>query len=127
MFNGLFRYGHKNAVMSFAVIILALIPALMVAAVYFQLPETIATNIDAAGEVTRWSGRWTVALVPILNIGIAVGSMARAYQMARLQDEETAAELTFRRFVRMGLVSVVILNIANLFMLYMALSGAGML
>lgn len=127
MFNGLFKYGHKNAVMAFAVIILGIIPLLMVAAVFFQLPETIATNIDSAGEVTRWGGRWTIWLVPLINVGIAVGSMSRAFQMARLQDEEFAAEVTFRRFVRMGLVSAVILNVANLFMLYMALRGAGML
>ena len=124
----MFRFGKKNGYLAIALLVLGVIPVLVAIFVVPQLPESIPTKFDAAGEVVRWGSRLDTLFVPVLCFLLSIATYVSGRRQATAQavESEILAEQGFGRFMRNGLVTAVILNVANAYFMYTALTGTGL-
>lgn len=120
----MFRYGKANGYMAIALAVLCVVPLIETIVVFPQLSDTVVIGFNAAQETAREGSRWYLALLPLLSLALGVASLLSGFNRAGGNGESaTVAALTFRRYVRNGLVTVVIFNFANIYLLSMALTG----
>ncbi|MDY2777160.1 MAG: DUF1648 domain-containing protein [Collinsella sp.] len=121
----MFKYGRKSGLMSVALIVLSVIP--IVTAIFFlpQMPEAVPIKFNAAGEAVRWSSHIEMMIAPGLTLLLGLASYVTAGRQARSHEGESdaMARLTAERFLRNGLVTAVVLNLANAYIFYTALTG----
>ena len=113
----MFKYGKKAGIMSIVLIVLAVVPLITAALFVPQMPEQVAMRIAQSGEVMRWGSR-------LLGLAtyMSAGKQARAHEI----DSPAMAVVTAERFLRNGIVTGVVLNLANAYMFYAALTGHGL-
>jgi len=116
----MFKYGKKAGIMSIVLIVLAVVPLITAAIFVPQMPEQVAMRIAQSGEVMRWGSRFAVLLG--LATYMSAGKQARAHEI----DSPAMAVVTAERFLRNGIVTGVVLNLANAYMFYAALTGHGL-
>lgn len=122
------KYGKKAQVLAIVLIVLAVIPALTAIICLPQMPEVVPMKFDAAGEVVRSSTRFEMLIVPALSTLLCLATYMSAGKQARAHEKEseTMARLTAERFLRNGVVTGVVLNLANAYLMYVAMTGTGM-
>lgn len=122
----MFRYGKTNGLMALALAVLSVIPLIEIAVFLPQLPETVVIGFNAAAETARTGTRWHLVLLPVICVALGAASLVSAYRRAGGSGEAVGiAALTFKRYVRSGLIASAIFNVANIYLLYMALTGQG--
>lgn len=124
----MFKYGKKAGIMSVALIILAVVPLLTAAIFVPQMPEQVAMKVSQSGEVLRWGDRYQMFVVPVFAVLLGLATYMSAGKQARAHEEDSPAMavVTAERFLRNGVVTGVVLNIANAYMFFAALTGNGM-
>lgn len=122
------QFGKKAQVLGIVLIVLAIIPVATAIVCLPQMPEVIPMKFDAAGEVVRSSTRFEMLIVPILATLLCLATYMSAGKQARAHAEESEAmaRMTAERYLRNGVVTGVVLNLANAYMMYVALTGAGL-
>lgn len=124
----MFRYGKTNGYLAIALLVLGILPIVLALFIVPQLPDTIATQFDSAGNATRWMSRTDLIYVPVLCLLLSGATCLTAFRQARLSlDSEVVAGLTFRRYIRNGLVTSVIINVLNGYMMFSAATGTAFL
>lgn len=124
----MFRYGKTNGYLAILLIALGVLPVVLAAILVPQMADSIPTQFDAAGNVTRWGSRFDLLYVPALCFLLSAGTCLTAFRQARLSDDSHAiAAMTFRRYVRNGLVTSVIINVLNAYMMISAMTGTAYL
>ena len=121
----MFKYGKKAGIMSIVLAALAIIPLLVVMYFIPQLPESVPMEFSA-GVATRFSNRYELLLVPAFAFLLCMATYMSAGKQARAHEEESeaAAVLTAERYLRNGIVTGVVLNLANAYLAYMAVTGS---
>ncbi len=121
----MFKYGKKAGIMSIVLAALAIIPLLVVMYFIPQLPESVPMEFSA-GVATRFSNRYELLLVPAFAFLLCMATYMSAGKQARAHEEESeaAAVLTAERYLRNGVVTGVVLNLANAYLVYMAVTGS---
>lgn len=121
----MFKYGKKAGIMSIVLAALAIIPLLVVMYFIPQLPESVPMEFSA-GVATRFSNRYELLLVPAFAFLLCMATYMSAGKQARAHEEESesAAVFTAERYLRNGIVTGVVLNLANAYLLYMAVTGS---
>ena len=111
--------------MSIVLAALAIIPLLVVMYFIPQLPESVPMEFSA-GVATRFSNRYELLLVPAFAFLLCMATYMSAGKQARAHEEESeaAAVLTAERYLRNGIVTGVVLNLANAYLVYMAVTGS---
>ncbi len=121
----MFKYGKKAGYLGVATIILALVPTVIALAVIPGLPDQVPMRWDSAGEVIRWGSRYEMLIPPVMAIafgfGIYVQTMRKAAEHAK--DSMIMAVGTAERFLRSGVITTAVINVANFYLLYVTLSG----
>ena len=123
----MFKYGKKAGIMSIVLAALAIIPLLVVMYFIPQLPESVPMEFSA-GVATRFSNRYELLLVPAFAFLLCMATYMSAGKQARAHEEESeaAAVLTAERYLRNGIVTGVVLNLANAYLVYMAVTGSAL-
>lgn len=122
----IFRYGKKGGVMAIFLLVFAVIPILLAIIYVPQMADQVPTKVNAAGEVLRWGSRYEMLVAPALCFLLSVATLGSAFKQANLQkDSKVMARLTYERFVRNGMVTAVVLNLANAYLLIMVMTGRG--
>ena len=123
----MFKYGKKAGIMSIVLAALAIIPLLVVMYFIPQLPESVPMEFSA-GVATRFSNRFELLLVPAFAFLLCMATYMSAGKQARAHEEESeaAAVLTAERYLRNGIVTGVVLNLANAYLVYMAVTGSAL-
>lgn len=122
----MFRYGKTCGLMALALAVLSVVPLIEIALVLPRLPETVVIGFNAATETARTGTRWHLFLLPAICLALGATSLVSAYRRSDATGEEIGiAALTFKRYVRSGLIAAAIFNAANIYLLYMALTGQG--
>lgn len=122
----MFEYGKKAGYMGIGACVLIGIAFLMVFIAWPELGEQVAMRVGEGGEVTRWGSRWELVAAPVLGLALVVGTFMTAFKLAKkYSDEPAMAEMAFQRYMRNALVQGVVFVVATAFILYGALSGAG--
>lgn len=121
----MFKYGKKAGILSIVLAALAIIPLLVVMYFIPQLPESVPMEFSA-GVATRFSNRYDLLLVPAFAFLLCMATYMSAGKQARAHEEESeaAAVLTAERYLRNGVVTGVVLNLANAYLVYMAVTGS---
>ena len=121
----MFKYGKKAGILSIVLAALAIIPVLVVMYFIPQLPESVPMEFSA-GVATRFSNRYELLLVPAFAFLLCMATYMSAGKQARAHEEESeaAAVLTAERYLRNGVVTGVVLNLANAYLVYMAVTGS---
>ncbi len=121
----MFKYGKKAGILSIVLAALAIIPLLVVMYFIPQLPESVPMEFSA-GVATRFSNRYELLLVPAFAFLLCMATYMSAGKQARAHEEESeaAAVLTAERYLRNGVVTGVVLNLANAYLVYMAVTGS---
>ena len=121
----MFKYGKKAGILSIVLVALAIIPLLVVMYFIPQLPESVPMEFSA-GVATRFSNRYELLLVPAFAFLLCMATYMSAGKQARAHEEESeaAAVLTAERYLRNGVVTGVVLNLANAYLVYMAVTGS---
>lgn len=124
----MFKYGKKAGIMSIALIVLAVVPLITAALFVPQMPEQVAMKVSQSGEVLRWGGRYEMFVVPVFAVLLGMATYMSAGKQARAHEEASPAMavVTAERFLRNGVVTGVVLNLANAYMFYAALTGHGL-
>ncbi len=119
-------YGKTAGLMSVALVVLAVLPLVVAAAVFPGLGDQIATAFDTAGKATRTGTSTTVFLLPVLCLVFSAATYWSAGKQARAHEaSEVMARLTVQRYLRNGIVTAVILNLVNVYFLVCAVTGRG--
>lgn len=113
--------------MSVALLALTVLPLISAAVFLPQMGDRIALGFNAAGEPTRWGSRYELLGAPVLCLLLGIGMYVSAHRQARAVAEKTpaASSFTFERFMRNGLVTVVVLNLVHAYLIVSALTGVG--
>ena len=121
----MFKYGKKAGILSIVLAALAIIPLLVVMYFIPQLPESVPMEFST-GVATRFSNRYELLLVPAFAFLLCMATYMSAGKQARAHEEESeaAAVLTAERYLRNGVVTGVVLNLANAYLVYMAVTGS---
>lgn len=107
----MFRYGRTSGIMAVVLLVLGVIPIVMAFVMIPQMPEMVATKFSATGEATQWGSRYDLFFIPALAFLLSVATYLTAQRQARAaEDTPTFAALTYRRYLRNGLVTAVILS-----------------
>lgn len=124
----MFKYGKKAGIMSIVLIVLAVVPLITAAIFVPQMPEQVAMRIAQSGEVMRWGSRYEMFVVPVFAVLLGLATYMSAGKQARAHeiDSPAMAVVTAERFLRNGIVTGVVLNLANDYMFYAALTGHGL-
>lgn len=124
----MFKYGKKAGIMSIVLIVLAVVPLITAALFVPQMPEQVAMRIAQSGEVMRWGSRYEMFVVPVFAVLLGLATYMSAGKQARAHeiDSPAMAVVTAERFLRNGIVTGVVLNLANAYMFYAALTGYGL-
>ena len=124
----LFNYGRRAGVMSVILVVLAIVPALVALSFWPGLPERVAMKVSAAGEVERWGTKFELLVVPALCFAFSLAAYANAGKQAREHagESEGVVRSVCERYLRNGLVIAVVLNLANVYVYYMAITGHGL-
>lgn len=114
--------------MSIVLIVLAVVPLITAAIFVPQMPEQVAMRIAQSGEVVRWGSRYEMFVVPVFAVLLGLATYMSAGKQARAHeiDSPAMAVVTAERFLRNGIVTGVVLNLANAYMFYAALTGHGL-
>ena len=85
-------------------------------------------RIAQSGEVMRWGSRYEMFVVPVFAVLLGLATYMSAGKQARAHeiDSPAMAVVTAERFLRNGIVTGVVLNLANAYMFYAALTGHGL-
>ena len=123
----MFGYGKKESTMVIVTIVLAIVPILITLAFFPQLSDQVAMRFDGAGEVTRWGSKYEVLLAPVLALALGFGTIIMGLRQAQKFDgnDPLMARLTFKRYMRNGIVTGVIMLAASIYLLYAAMTGHG--
>lgn len=124
----MFKYGKKAGIMSIVLIVLAVVPLITAAIFVPQMSEQVAMRIAQSGEVMRWGSRYEMFVVPVFAVLLGLATYMSAGKQARAHeiDSPAMAVVTAERFLRNGIVTGVVLNLANAYMFYAALTGHGL-
>lgn len=115
--------------MTIALIAIALVPLLVTFVCVPQMPDMVPTRFGAGGEVLRYSNRMETFFLPAIGVFLAAASYLTARRQADAQaadGSEAAAELTYARLVRNGIVTGVIIGVASIYFTVAALLGTGL-
>ena len=119
-------YGDKAGWFSIALLVLACVSLVATLIVFPSLPDQIAMRFDSAGNVLRWGSRFEVFLLPVLNLVFSVASYWSAGKQAAAQSSSQAvAQLTVMRYLRNGIVTSIILNLVDVYILFSAITRTG--
>lgn len=122
----LFKYGKKAGYMSIALIVVAIVPLIAILAAMPSMPAQIATRFNAAGKVIGRSDRVSAFLVPGAALIFGFAMLWNAFNQARnIRDSKTVAANVCQRYLRSGIVTMVILNLVNLYVIWCALTETG--
>ena len=121
----MFRYGTRAGVMGIALIILALIPLVGAALIIPGLPESVPMKIAASGEVLRTGSRLELLVAPVLCFLLSVATIGSARKQAEPHGASAMAQSIYERFLRNGLITAVVLNLASAYLFYMVVTGRG--
>ena len=123
----MFGYGKKEGTMAMVTIVLAIIPILVTLMVMPQLADQVATKFDGAGEVARWGSKYELLLAPGLALALGIGTVIMGLRQAQKFDKNDLlmARLTFKRYMRNGIVTGVVMLAASMYLLYSAATGSG--
>lgn len=123
----MFGYGKKESTMVIATIVLAIVPILITLAFFPQLGDQVAMRFSGAGEVTRWGSKYEVLLAPVLALALGFGTIIMGLRQAQKfgDSDPLMARLTFKRYMRNGIVTGVIMLAASIYLLYAAMTGHG--
>lgn len=123
----MFGYGKKEGMMAMATVVLALIPILVTLMFLPQMADQVAMKFDGTGEVARWGSKYELLIAPALALALGVGTIIMGLRQARQFDKSDPlmARLTFKRYMRNGVVTGVILMLATFYLLFSAMSGHG--
>lgn len=120
------EYGDRAGWLSLALLVLACVSLVATLIVFPTLPDQIAMRFDSAGNVLRWGSRFEVFLLPVLNLVFSVAGYWSAGKQAGAQGGSHAvAQLTVQRYLRNGIVTSVILNLVDVYILFTAITGTG--
>ena len=123
----MFKYGRTNGIMAIALTVLSFIPLIELVVLLPQIPETVVIGFNAAADTARTGTRGHLVhlvLLPLICLALGAASLLSAYRRSGADGASPAiAQLTFRRYVRSGLVAAVIFNVANIYLMAMALTG----
>lgn len=123
----MFRYGKSNGIMGIVLLVLGVVPLVVAAFLVPQMADEIPSKFNAAGEVIRWGSRTDLLIIPGLCVLLSAATYFTAHRQARANaDSPVVAEMVFRRMLRNGLVTAVILNVFSLYFLYSAYTGTGL-
>ncbi|MBY4797138.1 DUF1648 domain-containing protein [Collinsella sp. AGMB00827] len=123
----MFAFGKRGGIMAMVLIVLAFIPMVAAALIVPGLAESVPMRIAQDGEVLRWGSRFELLLLPVLCLLLSLATLASGKKSASaLNDEPSMAVMTFERFMRNGIITALILNAANAYMLYMVITGHGL-
>ena len=123
----MFGYGKKESTMVIATIVLAILPILITLAFFPQLSDQVAMRFNGAGEVTRWGSKYEVLMAPVLALALGFGTIIMGLRQAqKFKGSDPLMErLTFKRYMRNGIVTGVIMLAASIYLLYAAMTGHG--
>ena len=122
----MFKYGKTNGIMAVALAVLAVIPLIEIAIFLPQMSDTVVIGFNAVAETARTGSRWHLALLPVICLALGIVSLVSALKRAGATGEpDHIAALTFKRYVKSGLIAAAIFNAANLYLIYMAMTGQG--
>ena len=119
------RFGKKAGVMGVVLLALALLPVIVAVIFLPTLPETVPMKIDAAGKVLREGKNYELLFAPALCFVLSIATYMSAAKQARTQDNATMASLTCERYLRNGIITAVVLNLATAYLFFMVLTGKG--
>ena len=122
----MFKYGKKAGIMSIVLIVLAVVPLITAALFVPQMPEQVAMRIAQSGEVMRCAALRDVRGSRLRRFAGARHLRSRQQARAHEIDSPAMAVVTAERFLRNGIVTGVVLNLANAYMFYAALTGHGL-
>ena len=117
----MFEYGKKNGWMGIALICLSVLPFIIALLIIPNMADSLPMRWDSAGEVTRWGSRYELFLAPVFALFMGLGTYVSASRKGRdltKSDSNAAAILTVTRFLRSGILVSIVLNIANIYLLY---------
>lgn len=120
------EYGDRAGWFSLALLVMACISLVATLIIFPGLPDQIAMRFDSAGNVLRWGSRFEVFLLPVLNLVFSVATYWSAGKQAGAQrSSHTVAQLTVVRYLRNGIVTAIILNLVDVYILFSAVTGTG--
>lgn len=117
----MFNYGKRAGIMGALLLVLAVIPVMVAIMVVPGLPDLVPMKVGAAGEVLREGSRFELLVAPALCFVLSLATYASAGKQARAQKGEAASRFTAERYLRNGLVTAVVLNIANAYLFSLVL------
>lgn len=121
----MFKYGRTAGILSIVLVVLAIVPLLAAISYVPGMPDQVAMKVSAAGEVERWGSKWEMLVVPALCLVFSLATYANAGKQAGQHDSEAMSRAVALRYLRNGIITAVVLNIANAYVLYMAVTGKG--
>lgn len=120
------EYGDRAGWFSIALVVLACVSLVATLIVFPSLGDQVAMRFDSAGNVTRWGSRFEVFLLPVLNLVFSLAAYWGAGKQAgAIRDSRVSAQLTVVRYLRNGIVTSIILNLVDVYILFTAITGTG--
>lgn len=121
----MFSYGKRVGIMSVALLALSVVPILVTIMLWPGLPDDVPMRVAASGAVERTGSKFELLVAPAFCLVFSLATYANAGKKAREQRGEATAAAVCERYLRNGLVIAVVLNIASIFIYYMAITGRG--
>lgn len=124
----MFIFGRKAGIMGVVLMILAALPLLVTIYFVFQMPDQVPTHftLPFGGTPDRFGSRWEMMIAPVVCLGVCLSIHLNAGKQAALQRESKAVAIaTCERYLRNGIVTGVVLNVASFYVLLSTMAGLG--
>ncbi|MCF2622451.1 DUF1648 domain-containing protein [Collinsella tanakaei] len=121
----MFKYGKKAGYLGIATIVLALIPVVIALVLVPGLPDEVPMRFDATGAVTRYGSKFEMLIPAAMSVAFGFGIYVQTARKAaeHAKDSMTMAVGLAERFLRSGVITTAVINVANAYLLYMVLTG----
>ena len=100
-----------------------LLPAIVLAAVWQRLPESVPMHWDFRGEVDRWGPRSTLLVLPIISFGVWLLLLATPWLDPSIRRDPERHERTLRFLRVTGTAEVLLLALFSLLVISAALGA----
>ena len=121
----MFKYSKKAGYLSVATIVLALVPVVLAIIIVPGLPDQVPMRWDTSGEVIRYGSRYEMLIPAVMSVafgfGIYIQTIRKAAEHAK--SSMTMAVSTAERFMKSGVITTAVINVANFYLLYVTLTG----
>ena len=121
----MFKYGKKAGYLGIATIVLALIPVVIALVLVPGLPDEVPMRFDATGAVTRYGSKFEMLIPAAMSVAFGFGIYVQTARKAaeHAMDSMAMAVGLAERFLRSGVITTAVINVANAYLLYMVLTG----